>query len=421
MRRDGREVCQKFESRSDRPNVSFGSYLSPPPTFFSAHNFVNIGFLAISSASFLLFDPIELLLRWPQHRTVLMNPALRVASHSRLRRVRPRGVATIVPATQAVPVQQQHPTTTWRSLASASSAAAASPPPTAARNQQQQQQHSKKQNSASAAALLCSKLLTREMLKTRREWTPLRDDFQDIKRAVEDDWAVEYGPTTTKLRRPICDGSVLAEVSFQTDDLVQNLVPVDKDGKPRQPQSQQQQQQHQIKVDESKVDTENIIKAEFHPASPKPVDDDDDGEPNNNDKNGKKKKMVKQILGTEFKVRIARMDAPSDEKKQQPPAMVLECGMRNDGSSDIQVYHVHFEPSSGGDGTSDNDNRQLLSISHKFRHPEQSYDVMEQFLAEECGIDDQLGSFLMNYSVFRLRREKLQFLQGVKFLMDSTK
>jgi len=105
-----------------------------------------------------------------------------------------------------------------------------------------------------------------------------------------------------------------------------------------------------------------------------------------------------------------------ESKKQQPPAMVLECGMRNDGSSDIQVYHVDFD-----DGNDDNDNRQLLSISHKFRHPEQSYDVMEQFLAEECGIDDQLGSFLMNYSVFRLRREKLQFLQGVKFLMDSTK
>ena len=274
-----------------------------------------------------------------------------------------------------------------------------------------------------------SKLLTREMLKTKREGVPLSDDFQEVKQAVEDGWAVEYGPTV-RLQRAILDGGAYAEVSLQTEDLVQELVPEEIDEQQedakqidQQEEDAGQQRKEQIKIDRSRDADEGIITAMYTPAPDPPAEKEEGSSRiSGGSVQNKKKKLVQRVLGTEFKVRITR----------GADAMVLECGMMHDGSSDVQVYHVNFEFGGSGDASATaaataaapapaagggEDAYNQLAISHKFKHSEEMCDALQEFLAEECGIDDSLGEFMINYNVFRIRRSKLQFLQGVKSML----
>jgi len=251
-----------------------------------------------------------------------------------------------------------------------------------------------------------SKLLTREMLKTRRDWIPLDDDFNEMKEWIEQDWMVEYGKRTTILRRSSDDSSknYYIEVSFDKTDLLQQRTP------PKDPD------EPSVEIDQTKEESEGRIEAKFrHP------DIDDEGneitDSSSNTNSNKPTKEKYSVVGTIFKVKIA----------QHPdrPALILDCGMDAGGESNDQIHIYNMEygvtpvPPSFDKKQQQQQLQRPMEISFKFRNVEPMYDALYDFLKQDCEIDPSLCAFLINYNVFRIRREKLQFLHGVKAFLES--
>jgi len=264
-----------------------------------------------------------------------------------------------------------------------------------------------------------SKLLTREMLKTKREWIPLDDDFRDIKLSIESDWTVSYSnnnndknQNSITLRCPLVQedsdndatnsAAAYIEIVCQADDLVREEQHEQKDDTNSSNNSEDAPPKHKVNVDSSGAD-DGLWKAEFF------LNADDDSNNTNN-------ANVPRVMGVLFQLKLVQ---PGGDNNQQPQAsppgtILLDCGM-DAGESNVHIFHMHCEYNNSDN--SDNKNNKL-ELSPKFRHPNAVYAALQTFLARDCGIDEMVGMFLINYHVFRMQKEKLQFLQGVKTFLE---